>query len=72
MNRTSLVRVIVLLSSVTFLAPLICAAQQRKKPKPCWDTANDSVGYESVCRKRLEGRRDKDGCFAEEAGGKFR
>jgi uncharacterized protein YecT (DUF1311 family) len=39
MNRIPLFRMIVLTSLTTLFVPLICVAQQRKKPKSCWDTA---------------------------------
>ena len=60
MNRTCLVLVIVAMSSAILLAPQICTAQQRKKPKSCWDTAmtqlamNECAGSElKAAQKRM-------------------
>jgi uncharacterized protein YecT (DUF1311 family) len=39
MSRIPLFRMIVLMSLAILLIPLICVAQQKKKPKSCWDTA---------------------------------
>lgn len=54
MNRTCLVLVIVAMSSATFLAPQICIAQQRKKPKSCWDTAMTQLAMNECAGSELK------------------
>src|SRR6266705_655543 len=59
MNRTCLVLVIVAMSSATFLAPQICIAQQRQKPKSCWDTAQKA--WEAYRDSQLEAIYPREG-----------
>ncbi len=54
MNRTCLVLVIAAMSSATFLAPQICIAQQRKKPKSCWDTAMTQLAMNECAGSELK------------------
>jgi uncharacterized protein YecT (DUF1311 family) len=54
MNRTCLVLVIVALLSATFLAPQISTAQQRKKPKSCWDTAMTQLAMNECAGSELK------------------
>jgi uncharacterized protein YecT (DUF1311 family) len=68
MKRTSLVRAIVLLSSITLLFPLIGTAQQRKKPKSCWDTAMTQLAMNECAGSELKASQTKMAALLKKLG----
>jgi uncharacterized protein YecT (DUF1311 family) len=68
MKRTSLVRAIVLLSSITLLSPLIGTAQQRKKPKSCWDTAMTQLAMNECAGSELKAAQTKMAALLKKLG----
>jgi uncharacterized protein YecT (DUF1311 family) len=59
MNRTSVVRLIVVLSVLTLIAPHICTAQQGPKPKSCWATAKSQLAMSECAGSELKAAETK-------------
>ena len=54
MNLRLFVRCTFLLSFAALLVPQICSAQQKKKPKSCWDTALSQTEMNQCAGKELK------------------
>jgi uncharacterized protein YecT (DUF1311 family) len=63
-----LVRALPLVSSVLLLAPLICTAQQSKKPKSCWDTAMTQLAMNECAGSELKAAETKMAALLKKLG----